>query len=95
MRVGHPTQEVEDSSQPETNINAAVGIKSYKWIDGEFLKEYSVSAHKWKAHTSTNKFAAAFTELINTYAEENKLRSAKVEEFLLAEASAAGVLHVT
>jgi hypothetical protein len=95
MGVGHPTQEDEDSSPPETNTQAAVGMKRYKWIEGESLKEYSASAHKWKAHTSTQEFADAFIEIINTYAEDNELRSERVEDFLLAEATAAGVLHVT
>ena len=95
MRVGHPTQEDEDSSPPETNTQAAVGMKRYKWIEGESLKEYSASAHKWKAHTSTTEFAAAFTDILTANAEDNELRSTRVEEFLLAEATAAGVLHVT
>ena len=95
MGVGHPTQEDEDSSPPETNTQAAVGMKRYKWIEGESLKEYSASAHKWKAHTSTTEFAAAFTDILTANAEDNELRSTRVEEFLLAEATAAGVLHVT
>ena len=49
--------------------------KSYRWIEGECLTEYSASAAKWKQHTSTVEFAKAFTAIAKTYANENALCS--------------------
>jgi hypothetical protein len=49
--------------------------KSYRWIEGECLAEYSASAAKWKQHTSTVEFAEAFTAIAKTYATDNALRS--------------------
>ena len=59
------------------------------------MKEYGTSAVKWKSHTSTMEFAAEFRAILTAYEDDNDLRSAKLEEFLLAEATRAGVLAVS
>jgi hypothetical protein len=40
-------------------------------------------------------FAAEFRAILTAYEDDNDLRSAKLEEFLLAEATRAGVLAVS
>jgi len=59
------------------------------------LKEYGTSAVTWKRHTATPEFEAKFETILQTHAEDNDLRSAQVEAFLLAEAISAGVLTAT
>jgi hypothetical protein len=46
----------------------------------------------WKAHTSTPEFQEAFTAIAQQYQEENETRATKIEEFLMKEATLAGVL---
>ncbi len=50
------------------------------------------SANIWKAQTSTDTFATAFDAITNNYKHDNDLRTSKVEEFLITEAKAAGVI---
>jgi hypothetical protein len=49
----------------------------------------------WKAHTSTSAFQEAFTAIIQQYKADNATRAAKIEEFMLTEATLAGVLKTT
>jgi hypothetical protein len=88
--VGHPrnTTTAEEKRNSEEK-------KSYRWREGECLKDYGNSAKKWEAHTSSPKFAAAFTAIQTKYAQDNDVRTKKIEEFLLTEATAAGVVTVT
>jgi hypothetical protein len=53
------------------------------------------SAYKWKAHTSTEKFATEFDQITKDFAKDNELRTKKVEDFLIAEAKKAGVVKST
>ena len=50
------------------------------------------SARIWKAHTSTDQFAAEFLEITRDHAANNDRKTEIVEEFLLAEAITAGVV---
>jgi hypothetical protein len=51
------------------------------------------SAVKWKAHTSTTRFATEFENIIDQYAEDNELLTQKTEEFLISEGQIAGVIQ--
>ena len=66
----------------------------YKWKEGDCLANYNASASLWKAHTSTAEFATAFSAVSAAYSHSNDLRATKIEEFLLSEATAAGVIEV-
>jgi hypothetical protein len=71
------TQEaIEDTTEPEI----------HHWIKGNCVAEHNQSAKIWKAHTSTETFAAAFNQITRAYNEDNELRTTKVEAFLIAEA---------
>jgi hypothetical protein len=50
------------------------------------------SAKIWKAHTSTTTFAAAFDRVTEDNKQDNNVRTKRVEEFLITEAKAAGVI---
>jgi hypothetical protein len=50
------------------------------------------SAKIWKAHTSTTTFAAEFDKVIEQYKHNNDIRTVKVEDFLITEATKAGVI---
>ena len=50
------------------------------------------SARTWKAHTSTDQFAAKFSAISDEYHDDNETRTKRVEEFLIEEAIAAGVV---
>lgn len=87
QRVGHPGTEIpamEKSNIPED--------KFYRWVEGECLKDYSNSAAKWAAHSSTQDFTSAFNAIYTEYAADNNVRTTKIEEFLLKEAETAGVI---
>jgi hypothetical protein len=51
------------------------------------------SAKIWKAHTSTTQFATDFDRVTAQYKHDNDLRTVKVEEFLITEATIAGVIR--
>jgi hypothetical protein len=89
-RASHPrkTTSAEDRRQ-------IVKEKSYKWIEGACLKEYGNSAATWKNHTSSPAFKAAFEKVAAQFSNDNELRSKKIEEFLLNEATVAGVVNVS
>lgn len=89
-RVSHPrkTSPAEDKTERKQQ-------KSYRWIEGTCLKEYGTSAAKWKAHTSTQAFREAFETIATEFAHDNNERSARIEEFLLDEATTAGVVAVS
>jgi len=62
-------------------------MTTYRWVEGESLKEYSSSAAKWQNYTATPEFATKFRAMLTAYEENNDTRSAKIEEFLLKEAT--------
>ena len=64
----------------------------YRWNTGKNLGEYMTSAHAWREHTSKAEFIEAFKQIMVDYKENNDLRALKIEEFLIAEATHAGVL---
>jgi hypothetical protein len=86
-RAGHPMEETP-GKQNTKNVDTV----SYRWIEGDCLKNYSSSAVIWKAHTSTPEFQEAFTAIAQQHQEENETRATKIEEFLMKEATLAGVL---
>ena len=95
----HTTSEVAaahagSSIQPPTAPQEAPAIRKqrYIWIGGEDTIEYMNSAKVWKAHTSTDQFAAKFLEITMDHAANNDRKTEIVEEFLLAEAITAGVV---
>lgn len=83
-----PANASDSSAQPQSTT-------TYRWVEGTCLKEYGTSAVTWKRHTATPEFEAKFETILQTHAEDNDLRSAQVEAFLLAEAISAGVLTAT
>ena len=89
QRVGHPR-----NTSPEDETDHSNNNKSYRWIEGECLLEYSKSATKWKQHTNTQEFTDAFLRTIHLTAEDNERQTANLETFLLDEAIAAGVIAV-
>jgi hypothetical protein len=50
------------------------------------------SARTWKAHTSTDQFAAKFKTISDQFHDDNETRTLRVEEFLIEEAIAVGVV---
>jgi hypothetical protein len=48
LRVGDPTKANDAKTPPGRNEDEAEDIHTYRWIEGECLKEYSASAEKWK-----------------------------------------------
>jgi hypothetical protein len=64
----------------------------YTWIGGDDTTEYMRSAKTWKAHTSTDQFAAKFNATSGKFTNDNETRTKRVEEFLIEEAIAAGVV---
>ena len=96
----HPPRHTDDSAavSPETESAKDAQTQSatsYRWVEGTCLKEYGTSAATWKQHTATPEFEAKFEAILQTFAEDNDLRSTQVEAFLLAEATSAGVLTAT
>jgi hypothetical protein len=64
----------------------------YTWIGGDDTTEYMRSARTWKAHTSTDQFAAKFKAISDKLHDDNETRTTRVEEFLIEEAITAGVV---
>ena len=50
------------------------------------------SAQKWKEHTASQEFAEAFKRVSEQYKKDNEMRSAKIEDFLIEQALAVGVV---
>jgi hypothetical protein len=50
------------------------------------------SAKIWKAHTSTDQFAAKFNEITEKSHGDNETRTERIEKFLIAEAMTVGVI---
>ena len=67
----------------------------YRWRTGDCLANYGSSARIWTEFSSTDEFAAGFTAIIVDEGMINDIRAAKVEEYLLEQATKAGVLDVT
>lgn len=90
QRAGHPMADTPGIQQTQDEH-----ICTYRWIEGDCLKNYSSSAIAWKTHTATPEFHAAFAAVAKKYEDDNATRAAKIEEFMLAEAMVAGVLKTT
>jgi hypothetical protein len=69
--------------------------RRYRWHKGDCLANYAHSANVWTAVTSTEEFALAFRAIIEDTSISNDDRSARAEQFLLDQATAAGVVEVT
>jgi hypothetical protein len=69
--------------------------KRYRWRSGDCLANYGNSAKTWQEFSSTAEFAAAFKAIVNDETLTNDARAARVEEFLLDQATSAGVLDVS
>jgi hypothetical protein len=69
--------------------------KRYRWRSGDCLANYGNSAKTWQEFSSTDEFAAAFKAIVNDATLTNDTRAARVEEFLLEQATSAGVLDVS
>ena len=81
----------------------------YKWVPGTSTQDYALSSHKWETHTSSPEFLERFSHIVHLHedvtpspAEDaagalryNTLRAQAVEQFLLDEAEAAGVVTKT
>jgi hypothetical protein len=76
QRVGHPRNTAPDDETDHSN-----NTKSYRWIEGECLLEYSKSATKWKQHTDTQEFTDAFQHIIQANATDNERLTGKIEAF--------------
>jgi hypothetical protein len=67
QRVGHPRNSSPENAAEHSNKN-----RTYRWIEGECLQEYSKSATKWKQHTDTIEFTDAFQSIIQANTEDNE-----------------------
>jgi hypothetical protein len=97
MRAGHPNPDTPETTQEiSENLEKyhSEDTRKYYWKKGDCLANYNASAQIWKAHTTTSDFVAAFNAVSDTYHLTNDIRAAKIEEFLLAEATKAGVIEV-
>ena len=52
------------------------------------------SIEKWRAHTSERRFATEFKKITRDYKDDNELRTALLETFLIDEAIQAGVVKI-
>jgi hypothetical protein len=64
----------------------------YRWRTGDSLQKYGTSAKTWNAYSSTDEFKAAFTAIIDDESITNDIRLDRVEEFLIDQATTAGVV---
>lgn len=71
---------------------AAQPHTTYKWINGENVKDYASSGDKWRQHTNTREFAAQMNTIVEDEDISNCARASKFEQFLLAEAVKLGVV---
>ena len=70
-------------------------MRRYKWRAGDCIETYGTSANVWREYTSTAEFAAAFSAIVEDDSIPNDTRSARAEQFLMDQATKAGVLEVT
>jgi hypothetical protein len=73
----------------------ATDDRRYRWREGDCLANYGNSAKVWHEFSSTDDFAAGFMAIIVDDKLTNDTRAARVEEFLLTQATEAGVLDVS
>jgi hypothetical protein len=59
------------------------------------LTNYGTSAKTWTEFSSSEDFAAGFKAIIEDATLTNDTRAARVEDYLLAQATVAGVLDVS
>ena len=69
--------------------------RRYRWQLGDCLANYGNSAKAWKELSSTDEFTAAFKAIVDNVTLTNDARATQVEEFLLDQATVAGVLDVS
>ena len=67
----------------------------YRWLTGDCLANYGNSAKLWTEFSSTDEFAAGFMAIVVNEKDRNDMRAARVEEYLLEQATKAGVLDVS
>ena len=82
------TPAAQNATQPQLQ-------RRYKWRAGDCLANYAHSENVWKAVTSTEEFAAAFRAIVEDDSLSNDDRSTRAEQFLLDQATTAGVVEVT
>lgn len=68
--------------------------RRYRWHTGDCLATYGTSANTWRAYSSTEEFAAAFRVIVDDDTLTNDTRATRIEDFLLDQASTAGVVDV-
>jgi hypothetical protein len=85
-----PGANTQTPTTPQTS--PAIRKKRFTWVGGDNTIEYMNSANKWKAHTSTEKFATRFQQITEEFRHDNERRTERVEEFLVEEAIEAGVV---
>ena len=66
--------------------------RQYRWRKGDCLATYGSSAKIWKEYSSTDEFTIAFKGIIEDENITNDTRAERVEEFLIAQATIAGVV---
>jgi hypothetical protein len=85
-------QTAEKATEPKTTPTEGY---RYRWRTGDCLANYGNSAKIWTEFSSTDDFAVGFMAIIVDEELTNDIRAAKVEEYLLEQATKAGVLDVT
>jgi hypothetical protein len=83
---------IEKATAPKSR---AIDDLRYRWREGDCLADYGKSAKVWHEFSSTNEFAAGFMAIIVDDKLTNDARAARVEEYLLKQATEAGVLEVS
>jgi hypothetical protein len=67
----------------------------YRWRTGDCLANYGNSAKLWAEFSSTDEFAAGFMAIVVNETYSNDVRATRIEEYLLEQATKAGVLDVS
>ena len=67
----------------------------YRWRTGDCLTNYGTSAKLWTEFSSSEDFAAGFKAIIEDATLTNDTRAARVEAYLLAQATVAEVLDIS
>ena len=67
--------------------------KRYRWRTGDCLANYGNSAKLWADFSSTDEFAAGFMAIVVNKTHSNDTRAARVQEYLLEQATEAGGLR--
>lgn len=65
----------------------------YRWVEGDSLATYASSWRTWERHTDNPDFAQRFSDVVAGKAHDVERCHDAVEQFLLQEALAAGVVR--